>query len=67
MTDTILTECPNCTALRGTSRLLAESALFLIDRNADLQAQLEAYRKRDREHAATMLGLADLRRVEVGG
>jgi hypothetical protein len=44
-------DCPNCLALRGTSRLLAESALYLIDRNAaltiemhDLRCRLEAGR-----------------------
>ena len=66
LTDTIITNCPGCAALRGTSRLLAESALYLIDRNAELTRQLEAYRARDRRHAEMLVGLADLQRVEAG-
>lgn len=60
-------DCPGCLALRGTSRLLAESALYLIDRNAELTRQLEAYRKRDRRHAELLSGLADLQRAEACG
>lgn len=60
-------DCPSCLALRGTSRLLAESALYLIDRNAELTRQLEAYRQRDRRHAELLSGLADLQRAEAGG
>lgn len=41
-------DCFNCAALRGASRLLAESALFLIDRNAELTRELEEYRERER-------------------
>lgn len=66
MSDRIITECPNCVALRGTSRLLAESALYLIDRNAALTAELEAFRNRDRVGAEMLLGLAGLQRVEAG-
>lgn len=66
MTDPIVSNCPSCAALRGTSRLLAESALYLIDRNAELTRQLEAYRARDRRHAEMLVGLADLQRVEAG-
>lgn len=66
LTDTIIPNCPSCAALRGTSRLLAESALYLIDRNAELTRQLEAYRTRDRRQAEMVSGLADLQRVEVG-
>ena len=61
------TDCPGCLALRGTSRLLAESALYLIDRNAELTRQLEAYRARDRRAAEMLVGLADLQRAEAGG
>lgn len=61
------TDCPGCLALRGTSRLLAESALYLIDRNAELTRQLEAYRQRDRRHAELLSGLADLQRAEACG
>jgi len=63
--DKSLPECLTCLALRGTSRLLAESALYLIDRNAALTAELEAFRRRDREHAALMLGLAGLQAAPV--
>lgn len=56
-------DCRGCLALRGTSRLLAESALYLIDRNAELTRQLEAYRKRDRRHAELLSGLADLQKA----
>lgn len=66
MTDTIIPNCPSCAALRGTSRLLAESAHYLIDRNAELTRQLEAYRARDRRHAEMLSGLAELQRVEAG-
>ena len=66
MADTIIPSCPSCAALRGTSRLLAESALYLIDRNAELTRQLEEYRERDRRHAEMLVGLAELQRVEVG-
>lgn len=41
-------DCSNCAALRGTSRLLAESALYLIDRNAELTRELEELRARER-------------------
>jgi hypothetical protein len=37
--STAAKDCPNCLALRGTSRLLAESALFLIDRNTALTVE----------------------------
>lgn len=57
MTRTILPECQSCVALRGTSRLLAESALYLIDRNAALTAELKAFRSRDRVGAEMLLGL----------
>lgn len=50
-------DCPSCVALRASSRLLAESALYLIDRNAVLTASLAAYRERDRQHAEVLLGL----------
>jgi len=63
---TAASDCPGCLALRGTSRLLAESALYLIDRNAELTRQLEAYRARDRRQAEMLVGLADLQRVEAG-
>jgi len=59
-------DCPNCLALRGTSRLLADASLFLIDRNAELTRQLEAYRERDRRHADALLGLAGLATAEAG-
>lgn len=59
-------DCPNCIALRGTSRLLADAALYLIDRNAELTRQLEAYRERDRRHADALLGLAGLAKAEAG-
>ena len=67
MTDTIIPNCPSCAALREQLRLLAESALYLIDRNAELTRQLEAYRQRDRRHAELLSGLADLQRAEAGG
>lgn len=59
-------DCPNCLALRSTSRLLADASLFLIDRNAELTRQLEAYRERDRRHADALLGLAGLAKAEAG-
>jgi len=40
-------------------------ALYLIDRNAALTAELEAYRHRDAEHAGLLLGLADLQRAPL--
>lgn len=62
-TDSRPSDCPSCVALRGTSRLLAEPALYLIDRNAELTRQLEAYRARDRRHAEMLVGLADLQKA----
>jgi len=44
LTAPIVPNCPGCVALRGTSRLLAESALYLIDRNAALTAEIERMR-----------------------
>ena len=52
--------CPNCAALTHSSRLLADSALYLIDRNAELSRQLAAYHDRDRHGAEMLLGLANL-------
>ena len=55
--------CLNCVALRQSSRLLSESALYLIDRNAELSRQLAAYHERDRHGAEMLVGLAGLQRA----
>lgn len=40
LTDTIITNCPGCAALRGTSRLLAEHNLRLLDLTRSLAARV---------------------------
>ena len=40
MTDTIIPNCPSCAALRGTSRLLADHNLALLDQRREIAARV---------------------------